>query len=229
MSEEIEVVDIETGKVEETKQNSDVKIQVLTLGEIVVKFEMPEKFVNDINEVFDSKEETTVDWSTQLAGKIKKEKLVNHLLDDNIKGTFQMCFQEYMQRCGSVLTKTHQLVLDNAWINDMFAGEYNPAHFHSSKNSLVGLSSVLFLKTPDTYGEEIINPKTPSNGYLEFIGGQQHSLAISQLRLSPKVGDFFIFPYTLVHTVYPFSGTDQVRRTLSYNCDILPKVMVKAK
>jgi hypothetical protein len=134
-----------------------------------------------------------------------------------------------MQRSGSVLTKTHQLVLDNAWINDMFAGEYNPAHFHSSKNSLVGLSSVLFLKTPDTYGEEIINPNTPSNGYLEFIGGQQHSLAISQLRLSPKVGDFFIFPYTLVHTVYPFSGTDQVRRTLSYNCDILPKVMVKAK
>ena len=172
---------------------------------------------------------TTVDWSTQLAGKIKKEKLVNHLLDDNIKGTFQMCFKEYLKRSGLSLIQTHQPVLDNAWINDMFAGEYNPAHFHSSKNSFVGLSSVLFLKTPDTYGEEIINPKTPSNGHLEFIGGQQHSLAISQLRLSPKVGDFFIFPYTLVHTVYPFSGTDQMRRTLSYNCDILPKVMVKPK
>ena len=111
----------------------------------------------------------------------------------------------------------------------MFAGEYNPCHFHASKNSLVGLSSVLFLKTPDTYGEEIINPETPSNGHLEFIGGAQHSLSISQFRTSPKVGDFFVFPYTLVHGVYPFSGTDQVRRTLSYNCDILPKVMVKTK
>ena len=69
----------------------------------------------------------------------------------------------------------------------------------------------------------------PSNGHLEFIGGQQHSLAISQIRLSPKVGDFFVFPYTLVHGVYPFYGTDQVRRTLSYNCDILPKVLVKTK
>ena len=146
-----------------------------------------------------------------------------------MKIIFQSCFQEYMRRCGTTLVQTHQLVLDNAWINDMFAGEYNPCHFHASKNSLVGLSSVLFLKTPDTYGEEIINPKTPSNGHLEFIGGQQHSLAISQLRLSPKVGDFFIFPYTLVHTVYPFSGTDQVRRTLSYNCDILPKILVKPK
>ena len=215
---------------EEVKNDpNDVKVEPIFLGEIVVKFEMPKKFIDEINNVFEEKEITTVDWSTQLAGKIKKEKLVNHLLDDNMKGTFQMCFQEYMKRCGTTLVQTHQLVLDNAWINDMYATEYNPCHFHASKNSLVGLSSVLFLKTPDTYGEEIINPKTPSNGHLEFIGGQQHSLAISQLRLSPKVGDFFIFPYTLVHTVYPFSGTDQVRRTLSYNCDILPKVMVKTK
>ena len=210
--------------------SEDVKVQVHTLGEIIIKLEMPKTFIDEINNIFDEKEKTTVDWTTQLAGKIKKEKLVNNLLSDSLKGTFQMCFQEYMKLSGQlVLQQTHQPVLDNAWINDMFAGEYNPAHFHSSKNSFVGLSSVLFLKTPDTYGEEIINPKTPSNGHLEFIGGQQHSLAISQLRLSPKVGDFFIFPYTLVHTVYPFSGTDQMRRTLSYNCDILPKILVKPK
>jgi len=209
--------------------SEDVKVQVHTLGEIIIKLEMPKTFIDEINNVFDEKEKTTIDWTTQLAGKIKKEKLVNYLLDDSIKGTFQMCFQEYMKRAGLVLQQTHQLVLDNAWINDMFAGEYNPCHFHASKNSLVGLSSVLFLKTPDTYGEEIINPKTPSNGHLEFIGGAQHSLSISQFRTSPKVGDFFVFSYTLVHGVYPFSGTDQVRRTLSYNCDILPKVMVKTK
>ena len=200
-----------------------------TLGEIIVKFEMPKQFIDDINNVFDEKEETAVDWTTQLAGKIKKEKLVNNLLSNDMKIIFQSCFQEYMRKCGTTLVQTHQLVLDNAWINDMFAGEYNPAHFHASKNSLVGLSSVLFLKVPDTYGKEIVNHSNPANGHLEFIGGQQHSLAISQIRLSPKVGDFFIFPYTLVHTVYPFSGTDQVRRTLSYNCDILPKIMVKPK
>ena len=209
--------------------SEDVKVQVHTLGEIILKLEMPKTFIDEINNVFDEKEKTTVDWSTQLAGKIKKEKLVNHLLDDNIKGTFQMCFKEYMKRAGLVLQQTHQPVLDNAWINDMFAGEYNPAHFHSSKNSLVGLSSVLFLKVPDTYGEEIVNHDSPANGHLEFIGGAQHSLSMSQIRLSPKVGDFFVFPYTLVHAVYPFKDTDQVRRTLSYNCDILPKVMVKAK
>ena len=49
MSKEIEVVDIETKKVEETKQNTQdnkqVKIQVLTLGEIVVKFEIEKNFI----------------------------------------------------------------------------------------------------------------------------------------------------------------------------------------
>ena len=214
---------------EKQNKNEQVKVEQLTLGEIILRFKMPDNFIDAINKVFEEKEITTVDWSTQLAGKIKSEKLVNHLLDDNIKGTFQMCFQEYMKRCGSVLWKTHLLSLDNAWINDMYAGEYNPCHFHASKNSLVGLSSVLFLKTPDSYGKEIVNHDSPSNGHLEFIGGAQHSLSMSQIRLSPKVGDFFIFPYTLVHGVYPFYGTDQVRRTLSYNCDILPKVMVKAK
>jgi len=210
-----------------SEEEQGVKVEVLTLGEIVVKLEMPKEFIDDINNVFDEKEATTVDWSTQLAGKIKKEKLVNHLLTDQMKGTFQMCFQEYMQRCGSVLSKTHQLVLDNAWINDMYATEYNPCHFHASKNSLVGLSSVLFLKVPDTYGEEYTNNHEPANGHLEFIGGNQHSLSMSQMRISPKVGDFFIFPYTLVHAVYPFRQTEQMRRTLSYNCDILPKVLVK--
>ena len=52
--------------------SEQVKTTVLTLGEIVVKFEMPQNFIDEINNVFDEKEQTTVDWSTQLAGKIKK-------------------------------------------------------------------------------------------------------------------------------------------------------------
>ena len=207
--------------------DKQVKVQVNTLGEIVVKMTMPKAFIDEINNVYDENKKSTLDWTEKLAGKIKEENLVNHLMNDSLKGTFQMCFQEYLNRSGLVIANTHQTVLDNVWINDMYAGEYNPAHFHSSKSSLVGLSSVLFLKVPDTYGEEYTNNHTPANGHLEFIGGSQHSLAISQMRVSPEVGDFFIFPYTLVHAVYPFRQTEQMRRTLSYNCDLFPKVMVK--
>ena len=38
-----------------------VKTEVLTLGEIVLKLEMPKQFVDDINNIFDEKEQTTVD------------------------------------------------------------------------------------------------------------------------------------------------------------------------
>ena len=44
---------------------------------------------------------------------------------------------------------------DRAWVNEMKAHEYNPFHYHTGIKSEVGLSSVLVLKRPDTYGEEI--------------------------------------------------------------------------
>ena len=56
-----------------SEDDKQVKVQVHTLGEIIIKLEMPKTFIDEINNVFDEKEATTVDWSTQLAGKIKKE------------------------------------------------------------------------------------------------------------------------------------------------------------
>ena len=51
-----------------------VKIEVFTLGEIILKFALPKTFIDQINNVFDEKELTAIDWSNNLAGKIKKEK-----------------------------------------------------------------------------------------------------------------------------------------------------------
>ena len=79
------------------------------------------------------------------------------------------------------------------------------------------------LKRPDTYGKEITNPEDPSNGWLEFSGGDQSPLSMSQTRVDAQVGEFYVFPYTLLHSVYPFNSTDEVRRTLSYNCDLIRK------
>ena len=36
--------------------------------------------------------------------------------------------------------------------------------------------------------------------------------------ITPKVGDLYIFPYNLHHTVYPFKGQG-IRRSLSFNVD----------
>ncbi len=35
--------------------------------------------------------------------------------------------------------------------------------------------------------------------------------------IEPKVGDFYFFPNYLLHTVYPFNGTNEERRSISFN------------
>ena len=109
----------------------------------------------------------------------------------------------------------------------MRSNEYNPFHYHTSKMTDLGLSSVLMLKRPNTYGKEYSREDTPSNGRLEFTGGQQDPLSISQNRVDAKVGELYVFPYTLLHGVYPFNGTDEVRRTMSYNCNLYKPAAVQ--
>ena len=36
-----------------------------------------------------------------------------------------------------------------------------------------------------------------------------------------KLRDFYVFPYDMRHCVYPFNGTNETRRTLAANCDVL--------
>ena len=108
----------------------------------------------------------------------------------------------------------------------MKANEYNPFHLHSSSLTDLGLSSVVALKKPSTYGVEYSRKENPSNGWLEFCGGQQDPLSISQLRVDAQIGDLYIFPYTLLHGVYPFNGTDEIRRTMSYNCNLFRDALI---
>ena len=77
--------------------DKQVRVQVNTLGEIVVKMAMPMAFIDEINNIYDENKKNTLDWTEKLAGKIKEENLVNHLMTDKLKGTFQMCFQEYFR------------------------------------------------------------------------------------------------------------------------------------
>ena len=135
-----------------------------------------------------------------------------------MKVLFTGCFQQYMK---SIQKPWWNVKLQHVWINEMKAGEYNPFHTHASPQTDLGLSSVLMLKRPDTYGKEITNPEDPSNGWLELTGGNQDPIGISNWRRDLEPGDFIVFPYTMLHGVYPFNGTDEARRTLSYNCDLI--------
>ncbi len=38
--------------------------------------------------------------------------------------------------------------------------------------------------------------------------------------ITPRIGDFYFFPHYLMHTVFPFKGTDEERRSISFNAFI---------
>jgi len=183
----------------------------------VVRFDLPMTMIDNINKAYDKRKKDMPNFNSELAGKIAEEKLVVDLLTDEMKDVFLGCFKKYLE----IIDRPNWYCYPaSPWINEMKASEYNPIHFHSSNKTDLGLSSVLMLKRPSTYGKEVTRPDAPCNGYLEFVGGNQEPLSVSQFRVDAQVGEFYVFPYTLLHGVYPFSDTDEVRRTLSYNCNL---------
>ena len=194
-----------------------VTMAPMFLGNVIMKYELPKNMINDINSSYDEAKELP-EWNNHLAGKIEEEKLVNELMTEDMLSVFLSCFATYTQ----YIQKNQWIpTLSTVWINEMRAGEYNPSHYHTSAKTDVGLSSVLVLKRPSSYGKEICTPNDPCNGHLEFTGGSQDVLGIPQFRVDAQVGEFYVFPYTMLHCVYPFYDTDETRRTLSYNCDLL--------
>ena len=59
-----------------------------------------------------------------------------------------------------------------------------------------------------------------TNGTIDFINGSKNFLCESIYNHTPKVGDIIFFPNYLMHTVYPFNGSKEERRSISFNADI---------
>ena len=201
----------------------DISMESFTLGTIICRFKVPLEVIDEINNDYDNAKDLPA-HNKNLAGKIADEFKVTSILSENTKSLFTTCFQQYLH---TIKKPFWHVSLENAWINDMKANEYNPFHFHTSPMTDLGLSSVLVLKRPETYGKEYSREDTPSNGNLEFNGGQQDPLSISQLRVDAKIGQLYVFPYTLLHGVYPFNGTDEIRRTMSFNCNLYKPAVVQ--
>ena len=92
-----------------------------------------------------------------------------------------------------------------------------PVHYHGGHISGAG-----FLKLPKTFGDYVQDKgdKEYLGGTLELIHGTTQFMSNSKMTIIPQVGDFYFFPHYLMHTVYPFKGTDEERRSISFNAVI---------
>ena len=199
------------------------------LGQSILRYEVPLDIFTGINQIYEEKFNQLNPANRQLIGKIKDEhslfydgddesKMKRHnLFPKNILDWFRTAFHHYLDFNKIIDYKTH---LNSIWINEMKANEYNPVHIHQG-NIFTGLSSVMVLKIPNTYGVEYSASETPQNGRLQILGASSGQFAKVDYQPPMKLRDFYIFPYDMRHCVYPFNSTNETRRTLAANCDVL--------
>ena len=109
-----------------------------------------------------------------------------------------------------------QINVQSAWYIRSFAGDYNPIHTHGNCE----LTCVGFLKVPDISGEQKNVKARNNNGVLEVIGSAGYNdltfFENDRIGFTPEVGNWYLFPASLRHGVYPFKA-DGERRSFSIN------------
>jgi hypothetical protein len=205
-----------------------MKIEPVFLGQCVIKYQVPFDIFKAINNIYEQNYNNLEPANGQLVGKIEKEhslfyhgedqkKMKNHnFLPTNVINFFMKAFNHYLIFNNVKDYDTH---LNSIWVNEMKQHEYNPAHIHSGM-LYTGLSSVMILKLPSTYGKEYSAGHVPQNGRLQILGAANGQFAKIDYQPPMDIRDFYIFPYDMRHCVYPFNGTDETRRTLAANCDV---------
>jgi hypothetical protein len=206
---------------------STLDFKFIFLGQSVLKYRVPLDIYHVINQVYETKYPQLESANKQLVGKIEKEhslfyngedvsKMIKHNhLPVDVLNWFKKMFEHYLEWNKIKDYRTH---LNSMWVNQMFEHEYNPVHVHQG-SIYTGLSSVMILKLPQSFGVEYSAADAPQNGKLQILGTASGQFANVDYQPNVKERDFFIFPYDMRHCVYPFNGPGW-RRTLAANCDV---------
>ena len=204
-----------------------MKFDICPLGQTVLKYQVPLDVSNIINDIYETKYSTLPPANKQLIGKIEKEhslfyqgkdtsKMHHHnMLPDNVLQWIDEAMGHYLD---FNKIKGYTKLLNSIWVNQMFQHEYNPVHVHQG-SLYTGLSSVMILKLPESFGVEYSSEHIVMNGKLQIMGSVSGQFATCDYSPDIKERDFYIFPYDMRHCVYPFNGPGY-RRTLAANMDV---------
>ena len=192
------------------------------LGPAVLRVKIPNKIIEKLNEYIDNtiKNESKVEklnYGERLVGDVTQEFLLE------IEFVKSSGWLDFLGNCSKIYTelnegkKINKFNLLDTWVVRQFKNEYNPTHWHGGHISGAG-----FLKVPKILGDSVQKKKDINyrGGNLQLIHGSRMFTCPSTYNIIPEVGDFYLFPNYLMHTVFPFKGTDEERRSISFNATI---------
>jgi len=202
---------------------SDFKYQIIRrFGPSIFKIKMPQKTVDKLNNYVDSltkdqKKSKKLNYGEHLVGDVTQEFLLEKkiITESGWLNFLSTCVKKWIKvETGKKLTK---FSLKQSWIVRQFKNEYNPTHWHGGHISGTG-----YLKLPKNFGKhkQSKEKREYRGGNLQLIHGSRMFLCHSTYNIVPEVGDFYFFPNYLMHTVFPFKGSDEERRSISFNANI---------
>tara|TARA_Y100000310_G_scaffold279610_1_gene298834 strand:- start:287 stop:997 length:711 start_codon:yes stop_codon:yes gene_type:complete len=225
------------------KQNTKININTLMpFGPIILHTSVPQYVIDNYNKycdetMADKEKLKKQDHSQNLAGNVrsefyidkkfieKEENLLNivnlmaqRMLISDKRGALDEVSVSYLKNAPATTMKILPdsitgCDLVSLWCVSQWAGDFNPLHVHSGD-----LSGVLYLKMPEGLKEEYEKEDHHAAvGDIQFIAGTPQAFNRNNLKLRPVVGDFFVFPAWLHHTVYPFRTKNEERRSLAFN------------
>ena len=179
------------------------------------KFRLSDSIIKDINDHIDSIIKNDVlsselDHGKNLAGQVTQEiKLTEEFISKGLLNELASATKAFVFGCENKNITKFNLI--SSWVVRQFKNEYNPIHWHGGH-----ISGVAYLKIPEKISEVKSKKHIDRNGNIEFIHGNRLFLSSSTFAVTPEVGDLYIFPHYLMHTVYPFYAEGE-RRSVSFN------------
>ena len=161
------------------------KFDFVFLGQSVLKYQVPLDIFMTINHLYEINKNRLDKANKQLVGKIEDEhslfyhgadqtKMKNHnRLPRSVTHYFIEMFKHYL---AFNKIRDYDLHLNSIWVNEMKQHEYNPAHIHRGM-LFTGLSSVMILKLPSTFGREYSAEGVQQNGRLQILGAANGQFA----------------------------------------------------
>ena len=198
--------------------DSHLKI-IRPFGPSLAIVNIPEFLIKKLNdfvdsEVVNSKEKASqLDAGPNLVGQVSQEiNIPKKIIEEGLYDFLYQSTKAYVKL--SINKDINKFNLLNTWIVRQFQNEYNPIHFHSGHISGAG-----YLMVPDNLGETIQKDKVNTHGNINFHHGSKQFMSGGYVSKKPNIGDFYLFPHYLYHSVNPFYGEGE-RRSLSFNAKI---------
>jgi hypothetical protein len=205
---------------------SENQITILRpFGPSIAKVKLPNELIDSLNDyidktILDEEKIKQLDHGDKLEGNVKQEfKLEDEFLkSSNLLEFLGKSTANWLKHSDNTTITSFNVL--SSWIVRQFKNEYNPLHFHGGHISGVG-----YLKLPKDFGKTYqTSKKNNTNGKIALVHGSKMFNSKSILTIKPEVGDFYIFPHYLMHTVYPFASNEEERRSISFNALIDEKI-----